>query len=109
MRLPAVSPQRSPFPPRRSEREFETRGGLLTMDGPIAGVGAAVTREQVCFSRFPKRARSRTFRANVDAYAKPALGHHGGGGGRAMVPPHEARVVDCKGDVCRAGRFSACC
>ena len=47
MRLPVVSPQRSPFPPRRSEREFETRGGLLTMDGLIAGVGAAVTRKQV--------------------------------------------------------------
>jgi len=29
------------------ERETETRGGLLVLDGVIAGVGAAVTRDQV--------------------------------------------------------------
>ncbi len=29
------------------ERASETRGGLLSMDGVMAGVGAAVTRDQV--------------------------------------------------------------
>ncbi len=34
------------------ERETETRGGLLAMDGVIAGVGPAVTRDQL-----PREAR----------------------------------------------------
>ena len=46
------------------EREAETRGGLLAMDGLIAGVGPAVTGDQL---------------------------------------PHEARVVDCRGDVVAPG------
>ena len=46
------------------ERETETRGGLLVMDGVIAGVGPKVTRDQL---------------------------------------PHEARIIDCGGDVVSPG------
>jgi dihydroorotase len=46
------------------ERETETRGGLLVVDGVIAGVGPAVTRDQI---------------------------------------PHDARIVDCRGDVVAPG------
>ena len=48
MRLPAVSTPAIALPASSIRTlNLETRGGLLTMEGLIAGVGAAVTREQV--------------------------------------------------------------